>query len=185
MHSDDSDMKIAPEKLSELFDSSEGAATAFQRETQNGNMERARQLGRQLAQALTDPEKGIVLFGLGAYDDEVILSQRKLMFAYVVGKVLNDLCPNSMVAQSAMSTFDEEVCVRSKEIHDLITDSAAYSLYTLSVRSAPDDPCAIGKIFAQLCKRGEDPLFVKYGCELAGYFTSYCTDCVLASKMVR
>ena len=60
---DDSDMKIAPNDPSELFDSSEGAATAFMRETQNGNMEKAKQLAAQL---IADAKASIAVFGTQA-----------------------------------------------------------------------------------------------------------------------
>lgn len=191
MYADDRDMKIAPEKPSRLFDSSEGAATAFIRETQNGNMEKARGIGVALADALISAdapasnEKSPVLFGVGAFDDDFTLSQRKMMFAYVAGKVVGDLAPNSMVAQSAVSHFENKVQECSEEIYALINDTAAFSLYTLSVRSEPEDPCAIGKVFAKLCKQEDNRLFVKYGCELADYFTEYCTKVVLDANLVR
>ena len=109
---DDSDMKIAPNDPSELFDSSEGAATAFMRETQNGNMEKAKQLGAQFAAELSAGDRGIVNFGVGAYDDGATLLQRSVLFAYVVNQFVEDfarqplwpnqLCPVFMTACGGM-----------------------------------------------------------------------------------
>ena len=182
---DDSDMKIAPNDPSELFDSSEGAATAFMRETQNGNMEKAKQLGAQFAAELSAGDRGIVNFGVGAYDDGATLLQRSVLFAYVVNQVVEDLFPASIVAQSAMSSFYD--CLRrdAPQVYERITDNAVFSQYILSVRSAPGDPNAIGKVFARLSGRENDNLFVRYGCELSNYFTMYCTQLVLRMQLIR
>lgn len=182
---DDSDMKIVPNDPSELFDSSEGAANAFLRETQNGNMEKARTLGAQFAGELTGERKGIVSFGVGDFDDDTTLLQRKVMFAYVVNQVLEELAPTSIVAQSAISAFQMAIRRDGPELYDPITDSAVISQYILAVRTMPDDKSAVGKVFARLCGRGEDPLFVRYGCELASYFTMYCTQVALRMQLVR
>ncbi len=185
MNCDDSDMKIVPEKPSEIFDSSEGAANAFVREKSNGNMEKARLLGIQFAQELTAKSKGVTLFGAGEFDNSHTIKQRKVMFAYIVNKVIEDIAPNSIVTQSALSAFYDTIQETSPEIYQMITDTAAYSLYILSDRAAPDDPCAIGRVFAQLCGKEGDPVFVRYGCELAGYFTMYCTQVALRAQMIR
>ena len=74
MRFDDSDIKIAPDDPSEVFDTSEGAAAAFAREKANGNMEKARALGVQFAAELTADERGIVYFGIGAFDSAETLS---------------------------------------------------------------------------------------------------------------
>lgn len=185
MWNDDSDMKIVPNDPSELFDSSEGAATAFLRETQNGNMEKARKLGAQFAAELTAGDRGIVNFGVGAYDDESTLLQRSVLFAYIVNQVVEDLAPASIVAQSAMSSFYSCLQEYSPQVYERITDAAVFSMYILSVRSAPDDPCAVGNVFARLCGREGDKVFVRYGCELANYFNMYCTQLVLRMQLVR
>lgn len=185
MWNDDSDMKIVPNDPSELFDSSEGAATAFLRETQNGNMEKARKLGAQFAAELTAGDRGIVNFGVGAYDDESTLLQRSVLFAYIVNQVVEDLASASIVAQSAMSSFYSCLQQDSPQVYERITDAAVFSMYILSVRSAPDDPCAVGNVFARLCGREGDKVFVRYGCELANYFNMYCTQLVLRMQLVR
>ncbi|MEM1484087.1 hypothetical protein V6615_04300 [Oscillospiraceae bacterium PP1C4] len=186
MNYDDSDMKIVPDRPSEIFDTSEGAANAFVREKSNGNMDKARVLGTQLAIELTAESKGgATLFGVGAFDNEHTVKQRKVMFAYVVKKVIEDMAPNSIVAQSALSAFYETIQQTSPEIYELATDTAAFSLYNLSARTSPEDPCAIGNVFALLCDREDDPVFVRYGCELASYFTMYCTQVALRVQMIR
>lgn len=185
MYADDSDMKIAPEKPGRFLDSSDGAATAFMRETHNGNMEKARGIGGALARALTAEDSSPALFGVGAFDDENTIRQRRMMFAYIADKVIEDLAPNSMVAQSAISNFENTVQQCSPEIYEIINDTAAFSLYALCARGDPDDTGALGRVFAKLCKKEDDALFVKYGCELSGYFNEYCTKVVLGAGLVR
>ena len=182
---DDSDMKIVPDDPSEVFDTGEGAANSFAREKATGNMEKAKCLGQDFAAEITAGEKGIVWFGCGEYDDELTIAQRQVMFAYIINKVIEDMAPNSIVAQSALSSFYETVQSALPEVYERITDSAAFSMYILSDRAAPDDPCAIGRVFARLCGHGKEALFERYGCELAEYFTMYCTQLLLRIHLIR
>ena len=185
MQNDDSDMKIAPDRPSELFDLSEGAASAFVREKSNGNMEKARLLGQSLAAELGREPGGLPYFGVGAFDDGKSLDQRRLLYAYVVSRVIEDTAPNSIVAQSALSAFYSQVQRETPEYYPAVTDSAALSLYILAGRSEPDDYNALGRTFARLCGREEDPVFCRYGRELALYFAVKCTQAVLRAQMVR
>lgn len=185
MRFDDSDIKIAPDDPSEVFDTSEGAAAAFAREKANGNMEKARALGVQFAAELTADERGIVYFGIGAFDSAETLSQRKVLFSYLVGRVIEDMAPNSIVAQSAMSAYYDELQRVSGETYGLVSDSAALSLYILAGRSSPDDIGAVGRVFARLCGRKDAPVFVRYGSELTSYFAMYCTQLALRAQLIR
>ncbi|MBE6907093.1 MAG: hypothetical protein E7476_12565 [Ruminococcaceae bacterium] len=185
MQFDDSDMKIAPERISEVFDTSEGAANAFVREKSNGNMDKARKLGQQFAAELTVPSKGATLFGVGVFDNDNTMAQRKVLFAYVVNRVVEDMAPNSIVAQSVLSSFYESVRQQSAELYDLINDSAAFSLYMLARRSAPEKSEAVGRVFAQLCDKEGNPVFIRYGAELTDYFMMYCTQIMLRMQLIR
>ena len=186
MQCDDSDIKIVPEHPSQVFDMGEGAANAFARETANGNMEKARKLGARFGCALLNGESdGITMFGVGAYDNPQTILQRKVLFSYIVNRVVEDMAPNSIVAQSVIASFYDTVRTASRELCDGISDSAAFTLYILAGRSAPDDLKAIGRIFAQLCGHEGDPVFLQYGYELANYFMRQCTQEVLRAEMVR
>ena len=183
---DDSDIKIAPDRPSQVFDLSEGAANAFVREKNNGNMEKARQLGELLAGELTAGTGGIPYFGVGAFDDPQSLSQRRLLYAYVVSRVIEDTAPNSIVAQSALSAFYDRIQREAPEYYEAVTDSAALSLYILAGRSNPEDYAALGRVFARLCGREEgDEVFVRYGAELAIFYSVKCTQAALRMRMVR
>lgn len=95
--------------------------------------------GSSLPAELTADERGIVWFGIGAFDSAETLSQRKVLFSYLVGRVIEDMAPNSIVAQSAMSAYYDELQRVSGETYGLVSDSAALSLYILAGRSSPDD----------------------------------------------
>lgn len=185
MKFDDSDMKIAPNRMSKVFDTSEGAASAFVHEKSNGNMDKARKLGQQFAAELTAPMKGVTLFGIGAFDNKRTMAQRKVLFAYIVNRVTQDMAPNSILAQSVLSSFYESVQQRSAELYELINDSAAFSLYILAHRSSHGNPASIGRVFAQLCDRDEDPVFIRYGTELSNYFMMNCTQVTLRIQLIR
>ena len=185
MPQDDSDIKIMPDRASKVFDSAEGAATAFLRETHNGNMKKAKELGSQLAVELCGGQKGATLFGVGLLDNEQTIFQRKVLFAYLAVKVTEDLAPNSLVAQSAIAAFYDTAEKNVPEIYGHLVDPAVFSQYALASRSNTDHDLAIGRIFARLCGREDDQLFVRYGRELTGYFTMYCSQLFLKTQMVR
>lgn len=185
MYCDDSDIKIVPDRPSEIFDTSEGAAVAFVREKNNGNMEKARILGTRFAEALfSDDRKGIA-FGIGEMDDANTIAQRKVMFTHVVGQVIEDIAPNSIVAQSALSAFYDRIQQDSAEIYDQVTETAAVTMYMLASRTTADDPQAYGGVFARLCGQEGNPLFVQYGSELANYFKLFCTHMALKIEWIR
>lgn len=185
MKFDDSDMKIASHHMNKTVDMSEGAANTFVREKSNGNTEKARRLGKQFAAELTTTRKGATLFGIGAFDNQRTMDQRKVLFAYIVNRVTNDMTPNSILSQSVLSSFYESVKQQSEELHELITDAAAFSLYILAHRSSPGNAEEIGKVFAQLCDREEDPVFIHYGAELSNYFIMYCTQLMLRMQLIK
>ncbi|MBC8584983.1 hypothetical protein [Youxingia wuxianensis] len=181
---DDSDIKIMPDDPSEVFDMSEGAANAFVRETNNGNMEKAKKLGAQFAAGLIDPNC-VCVFGVGELDTVNTISQRKVLFAYVVNQVIEEMAPNSIVAQSALSSFYDAVQQQDAKTYELINDSAAFTMYILQARLVPNDGQGMGEVFAKLCGQEGQRLYINYGKELYNYFTITCTEQVLAADMIR
>lgn len=182
---DDSDMKIAGQVPKDGHDALEGEVDAFVREKTNGNIERAQKAGKLFAQALTSADQdSTVYFGIGEMDDAVTLRQRRILFSYIVNRVIAELAPNSIVAQAALSSFYEQTRKASEEIYQQINDSLAFSLYIFSYRSAGDMKAA-ARVFAQLCGKEGDRVFIQYGQELGAFFARFCTETILALEMVH
>lgn len=183
MRQDDSDIKIMPDKPSAIFDSAEGAANAFLRETHNGNMEKAKVLGGQLAAELSVNRDGANLFG--ADSDKNMTFQRKVLYCYLVTRVVEDLSPNSMVAQSALAAFQDALQKDEPDIYDYIMNPTVFSQYILAARNVVEDTAAIGRVYAHLCGKADDELLARHGSELTKYFTMYCTELLMRIQMVR
>lgn len=82
--------------------------------------------------------------------------QMKLLFAYVVHRIIEDYSPNHIVANAALGSFYEHLEEADPAVYEEINDSAAFSLYLYLHRSGKETAAEIGKIFAGLCKAGED-----------------------------
>lgn len=182
---DDRDMKIMPDKPSKVFDLSEGAANAFAREKANGNMSKAREIGQQFADELAAGAKGVAMFAVGAYDTEDTLRHRQVLYSFIVSHVIEDMCPNSIVAQSALSAFNETVQEKLPQEAERISDTGVLSLYILAARMAPDDYYELGRVFAECCGHKDDEIYIGYGSELAAYYANYCTQVILRAQLVR
>ncbi len=153
----DDDIKIAPEDLSKLFERGNPVADdnidLFLRQRSNGNTARARTLGEQYVSDLIDcvwtraPEDvAPVCFEL----------QLKLLFAYVVHRIVEDYSPNHIVANAALGSFYEHLEEADPKIFEEINDNAAFSLYLYLHRSGEEKASEIGKTFAGLCDAGAD-----------------------------
>lgn len=147
----DEDMKIVPD-LSPACPhrESDEAAGDFIRHRDNGNIQRARELGEQFAHSMKALES--------AAGDPVVLAQKKVLYAFVVNKVIEETAPDSILAQAALSSFYQAVQQIAPEDYATISDSVAFSLYILADRGrrnrSQDTP---GEVFAELCgQRGRE-----------------------------
>ena len=147
----DEDMKIVPDLApASPHQESDEAAGDFIRHRDNGNIQRAKELGEQFARSMKALES--------AAGDPVILAQKKVLYAFVVNKVIEEKAPDSILAQAALSSFYQTVEEIAPEDSDTISDSVAFSLYILADRGrrnrAQDTP---GEVFAELCgQRGRE-----------------------------
>ena len=148
----DEDMKIANDALP-AFDcrrESDEAAGRFIRHRENGNIQRAKELGEAFAHQMKALES--------ASGDPAVLAQKKVLFAFVVNKVIEETAPDSILAQAALSSFYQTVQEIAPGDYATISDSAAFSLYILADRGRrnrnQDTP---GEVFAELCgQRGRE-----------------------------
>ena len=156
-HYNDDDVKIAPEDLSKLFDRGNPVADdnidLFLRQRSNGNTARARKLGAQYVSDLIDSVWTRAPEDVDPADFEL---QLKLLFAYVVHRIIEDYSPNHIVANAALGSFYEHLEEADPAVYEEINDSAAFSLYLYLHRSGKETAAEIGKTFAGLCKAGED-----------------------------
>lgn len=160
---DDGDMKIvdgpffSPEKSGE--DAAEKAARDFLLQKENGNIQRARQLGCLFAKDVWE--------SFSAPNSLADISQqefhhRLLLQSYIVHRVISEYSPNSILAQTSMGVFYHAVEEYSQLLYQHVSDTAAFSLYILSERSG-DSADEIGRIFARLIGQEDNPKAIASG----------------------
>ncbi len=166
---DDSDIKIAGQETM-LEEDAEDTAVAeeYLRERENGNIERARQLGRTLATELFNCDE-VLNLGYDRSESPLVLTQRRILFSFVVGRAIDELIPNSILADTAVSVF-YDVIKEKPAVYGEINDAAAISLYMLTSRAPGLDACAVGRVFAKLCGREGSRLYAKMGSGLCLFY---------------
>jgi len=177
----DEDMKIVTggfhgfHKDEELENAeAEVEANAYMRHKNNGNIEKARALGRQfaaelcgLAKTISEPQ---------SCDDALMrLHNKLLLFYYVINRVISDLSLNSILAQTTLNVFYAELESTAPELYGHVRDMAAFSFYILCERSETCNEYEIGKVYARLCG-GKDQISVsREGVRLYREYYSVCS----------
>lgn len=184
---DDSDMKFADD-LSELAaafssDDSEETARRFRAHRDNGNLERAQRIGRLLANELLQKESA-ALWGIDDVESMLMIRQRKLLFVFVADQVLEELLPDSLLAQSAQNTFYNKLKRVEPALYDAVRADGAFSLYLVCCKDGLTDCDGIGKVFAGLVGRAEDYVIRQFGETLYKYFRDVCEKIVAAERMI-
>jgi len=175
----DEDIKIAGENFGSpepAADAAELAAREFLRQKENGNIDRAHKLGESFAQSLWDLAQGIIMDNDSGLTQQEI-HHRLLLCSYVVNRVIAQLLPNSIVAQTALGRFYSEVENRSNVLHRHVSDTAAFSLYILNERSGDND-YEIGKIYSKLIGREDNPTAIRQGNEMYASFYDVCKNLI-------
>ena len=167
LEEEDADIKIfsgSPFSKSALAEDDEAAI--FIRERDNGNIEKAKELGRTLAQrveALCSDN-----------DAALVAAQKKVLFGYACKKVVEGRCQNSVLARAALGAFLNGVKNASSADFELIQDSVAFTKYMLAEK---DEQETVGNVFAGLCGRKDDDGFI---CEGNNLYSAYCAECISA-----
>ena len=129
-YANDDDIKIAPEDLSKLFTRENPQAddniALLMRQRANGNTARAKLLGKQYTADLIDC---VWTKAPQDVDSEMFDLQVKLLFAYVVHRIITDYSPNAIIENSVLSSFFENLEDADPKLSKDINDNAAFSLY--------------------------------------------------------
>ena len=125
---DDEDVKIFPGSgFARAKKAEDDGAAEFVRERDNGNLEKAKRAGDQMARKMR------FLWRPG--DTGPLHAQKKVLFAYAAAKAIEKHCHTSVLTQSVLSEFHRAVKAHSQYDYDLIQDSVAFTKYLLSERS--------------------------------------------------
>lgn len=173
---DDDDIKIAgQEKAASLADSAEETARLFLQHKNSGNIEKARQLGKNFATAIIRADNS-PLWPEGPPVTQREYHQKLLLYSYIVNRVIAEDSPNSLLAQTSLNVFYSEIESSSKKLHQHVSDMAAFSLYILCERSPSRDESEIGSIYADLCDYEGDQRVIVEGNAFYRRMLGYCRD---------
>ena len=145
---DDSDIKIFKDKTKSQENFDEISVIAeMKRHRINGNSEKAKALGKHLADIFVDEEKMIKDLSkeVGALDfDDDIMYQIKVLLAFTAEYCINHSLPSPLLSNTAINRMYDAVKTSAFEFYD-----------RLALRKSANISDEIGKAFAMICGSDE------------------------------
>jgi len=169
---DDSDMKIVGKKIQPM-DESDIEAKLYNHERENGNLEKAHDIGKYLAKALMDTE-GFAYEKNRASDFEA--RNRSILFAFAADRVLSTFMPNHIIARSAQNEFFDEIRSRDIGLYESISRSGAFSMYLLCRRRGDGRYTGVGRVYADVLRKPENEDTVAFGEGLYAKYFDFCIE---------
>ena len=169
---DDSDMKIVGKRLQPI-DESDMDAKLYNHERENGNLEKAHDIGKFFAKELMDPE-GFAYEKNRASDFEA--RNRSILFAFTADRVLSTFMPNHIIARSAQNEFFDEIRRRDIGLYESISRSGAFSMYLLCKRRGDGRYAGVGTVYAGVIRRPDDEKIAVEGNEIYEKFFNFCIE---------
>ncbi len=133
----------------------------------NGNLTRARELGKALGKYEPDFEKLVSQRFL----KPDIMYQLKVLFVFCAEANLQTGVYDPLLYTTAINAMYEEIQSTQEGFYKNISDGVAYSFYYSEMRKGGDVAANIGKAFAMLCSANGSESFAKTGAELYGVFS--------------
>ena len=165
---DDSDIKIFNDNGEHTESNDEVSVIAeMQKHRTNGNILRAKQLGKHLAEIFIDEPhllsdlEGEV--GEIKRDNDDDMYQMKVLLIFTAEYCINHLLPATVLSNTAINAMYDTISKKAAQFYDRLDDAAEYSFYYLAVRKGVDIPQNIGVSFAMLCGNENDEYYKNLG----------------------
>lgn len=170
----DEDIKIAGSSPSQALrrKAESDASAQLAAAKQSGELERAHQLGKKLAQKLLTRDADVIL-GLEAHED---VANRVNLLAFTATVGFQKHCRNALVAASAYGAFYEEIKRCDPALYDALSDAGVFSFYYLAYRRGNDVERRMGQTYAMLCGMDGDPVHQELGEALYCHFSALVRD---------
>jgi len=181
-HDEDGDMKIAGAnyKKTAAEDPAETEAKLFLRHRETGNIEKARALGKKYAYAIMEAAPPVSPDN----SSQVEYCQQIVLCAFLVTRVIVENSPDTIIAQTGIHAFYDELNSQSADLYQNTGDLAAFSLYTLWERSRTKDMDELGRIYAKLCGMEGDARAIAEGNALGRRFYAACLEMMANTRYI-
>ncbi len=164
---DDSDVKIFNDSDAPAEVSNEVAVIAeMTKHRSNGNILRAKQLGKHLAEIFVDEPSLLSQLEAEVGEikrDEDDMYHIKVLLVFTAEYCINRHLPATLLSNTAVNALYDTVIKKAAEFYDKLDDAAEYSFYYLAVRKAIDISKNIGVSFAMLCGEGKNEYYTNLG----------------------
>ena len=154
---DDSDMKIVGNISEDNHDSMDETAALLKEQQDNGNLDRA----RALAQALIDSAKQADIDH--PIHNYKLKMQRWLVLLFAADVEINRLLPNSLVADTASSSFYSLLQTEAVDVYNMVEQNGSLSFYYLCQEKGVINRIKASETFASLCGFGYSKLVTRIG----------------------
>lgn len=128
----------------------------------NGNVGRARKLGKDLADTAILEESEADMNDVTLSND--VITEIGVLLLFSVEAALNYFLPTTQLSAIAIDSLHHKLGTTKSDFYKNVIESPAYSFYYLSVRKGSADVSDdIGSAFAMLCKHEGDPVYIEKG----------------------
>ena len=153
---DDSDMKIVGEYVAPE-DAADELTRLFKEQQENGNLDRARDLGEALLNAAREAAAA------HPSENETLLLQRWLLLLFTTDIEVQRLLPNGLVARTAFARFYDVLQQTEPAVYEQLQQNGSLSFYYLCQEDGNILKNKAAETFASLCGRGEDRRTIALG----------------------
>ena len=170
MHNEDFDIKIfSPVKITNDKEAEPVViADEMKRQVISGNMQKARMLGRLIADSFREAAEKEELWTMAGCCnitelDRRIKDQAIILSVFTAEYVFNHYMPDPLLSTTAITSLYATLTEESPELYNNLLASTAFSFYYMNLDGNETAPEVIGKTFAVLCDDDENPDLLCYG----------------------
>lgn len=162
--SNENDIKIFdPSKKDDFPDDVLASVEGMMHHRQNGNVDKAKELGVEIALSIYDEDQPSKLSDKMFLSPEIFPQLCALML-FSTEAAFNYYLPSPQLSAIAINAFHEVMSRNNLPIYEEIMEGQAFSFYFLSVRKGGNNTDEeVGKTFAMLCNHSGDSFFISEG----------------------
>lgn len=159
---EDSDIKIFGAPKVDTDSEFLSQIEALDHHRQNGNMEKAKILGRKLYEIVSDDVTKTELRDPD-FTEGKLLIKTGVLALFSTEAALNMFLPSTQLSTVAITEMHRLLAKTDSPVYEKIMESPAYSFYFLTIRKGGDVAGEIGKAFAEHCRHEGDEKFIEEG----------------------